>query len=1279
MVTVSEPRIGASHLLHSWENFPSRAAFGVVGALVLVASYVGVNALHPLGPGVVLKGIVTGGLNSMVAMGLVLIYRSARIINFSQQVIGGVAATLAVLLVSAQGYPYLVAMAIGVAVAIFIGWFAELTIIQRFATAPRLVLTAVTIGIYQLLGAAELGLPKLFTTSSNTSGIHAPFTLTFHLRPFTFTGDDVVALVVVPIVLIALYLFFARTDYGVAIRGAADFPERTRLLGIPVRHLSRITWMVAAGLSGIGVILAAPKGIGGLTLGNVSTPATLLLPLAAAVLAGMDSFPMAVAWSVVLGVVNQAVFSIWQRASYEDVAQFIVIIIGLLVIRSRTTGVDEQGSGEFISVREIAGLPAHLAKLRGVQVAKGTWYTALLLGAVLIPLTFVQSKQLLAANVAIYAVIGISIVVLTGWAGQISLGQFAFVGVGAATSGALLVHQHVGFLVATLAAAAIGAVAAAVIGLPALRVPGLYLAVATLAFAVPVSSYLLSSSTFNSEDPAFVARPFLIGHVDLASQATFYEVCLAFLVVTAVVTRILRKGRIGRSAIAVRENPKTASAYGISPLRNKLVVFVISGAIAGVAGSLYEVGMGGIRSGGISADLSITVFVMVVIGGLGSITGAVLGAVYVQAAQYFLPESLQFVAMGAGLIILLMVFPDGLGGLVFRLRDMALTGIEVRQARRITAGIRGPGSDGDVAADGALAQDGVDPTVHAAALRIKAIERREDEHPLVFPGGPAPDAGPPDNKRAIIELNSVDAGYSRHAKVLQDVDIGIAQGEIVALLGTNGAGKTTVLRAVAGFLPPTKGTICFIDRDVEDLGVRDRVQAGLVTLLGGRGAFHSLTVKENLRLATWMARRHHKDPVFATAATERVLTLFPVLGERLEQLAGSLSVGEQQMLVLAQALLCRPKLLMIDELSLGLAPSVVVQMLDVIRALAASGVTVVIVEQSVNVATSISGRAIFMERGRVRFSGPTPDLSQQPHLLRSVFVHAAQRAERRTPGTTSVASAADQVAPAFAVTDVSKRFGKLAALRNLSLQIGGGEILGIIGANGAGKTTLFDVCSGFVAPDRGTVAMHGHDITGLSPARRADRGLGRVFQNGRLFPSLTVIEALTTSLEQSARVRDPRPMETGRTSPPTSQKELLSRVEEVIVEMGLERFRNTLIFELSSGTRRVVELACAVAHRPKVLLLDEPTAGISQYEGEALGELLLGIRDQTGATFVIIEHDVPLVSSIADRLVCIHLGEVISEGSTTEVLNDSAVVTAYMGTDEAVARLTGGVHPTPSS
>ena len=213
--------------------------------------------------------------------------------------------------------------------------------------------------------------------------------------------------------------------------------------------------------------------------------------------------------------------------------------------------------------------------------------------------------------------------------------------------------------------------------------------------------------------------------------------------------------------------------------------------------------------------------------------------------------------------------------------------------------------------------------------------------------------------------------------------------------------------------------------------------------------------------------------MFADAATERVLTLFPVLRERLDQRAGLLSGGEQQMLALAQALLCRPKLLMIDELSLGLAPSVVAQLLEVIRALAASGVTVVIVEQSVNVATAISSRAIFMERGRVRFSGPTPDLSQQPKLLRSVFMHAARRAKTRTEAVPEALPSGAPGAAAFEISNVSKHFGGLAALQNVNLQVAPGEIVGIIGSNGAGKTTLFDVCSGFTVPTRDTCGCTG--------------------------------------------------------------------------------------------------------------------------------------------------------------------------------------------------------------
>ena len=1258
-----------------------------VGVVAVLALYFGVNAYHPLGPGVILQGVVVGGLNSLVAMGLVLIYRSARIINFSQQIIGALAATTAVLLVSSVGLSYWFAVPIGLAVAVLTGWLVEFAIIQRFVTAPRLILTVATIGIYQLIGAAALGLPNLFTLGANApTTLTTPFTFKFNLSSFTFYGDDLVALVVILVVLAALYWFFVRTDYGVAIRGAADSPERAVLLGIPVRNLSRITWMVAAGLSGIGAILSAPKTIGGFSIGQVSTPAALLLPLAAAVLAGMDSFPLTVAWSVVLGVVNEVVYSVRLQSAYVDVAQFLVIIIGVLLVRSRRDP-GEGTTGEFVAIREVAAIPHHLAKLKEVKIARGVVAAVLVVVVVLVPLLFSDSKQLLSANVAIYALIGVSIVVLTGWAGQISLGQFAFVGVGSATAGALIVHLHASFLVATVAAAGVGAAVAVIIGIPALRIPGLYLAVTTLAFAVPVSSYLLSSTFFPTINPSFVPRPVLFGRFNMASQATFYEVCLAFLLVTVVIVHNLRKGRTGRNIVAVRDNPKAAAAYGISPLRTKLLAFIISGAIAGVAGSLYVVGLQGLPSGGLPADLSITVFVMVVIGGLGSITGAVLGAVYVQSVQYFLPVEWQLLATGAGLLVLLLFFPEGLGGLLFRARDWGLRLLEQRHLR-LAAAAPVPT---DVALSGPTAPTAGRPqsAAHSAALRIGALQQQELDGVATVSGGAAPDAGPPGRQASLVAMRSLDAGYTSRSTVLHDVEIGIGQSEVVALLGTNGAGKTTVLRSVAGLLQPSKGGVSFVGADIDGLTPGQRVQAGVVTVLGGRGVFPSLTVQENLRLAAWTALRHHKDPQFADAATERVLDLFPVLRERLEQRAGLLSGGEQQMLALAQALLCRPKLLMIDELSLGLAPNVVAQLLEVIRALAASGVTVVIVEQSVNVATAISSRAIFMERGRVRFSGPTPDLSQQPKLLRSVFMHAARRAKRRTaeaaPSAFAGPSANAVGPPAFEVVSVSKHFGGLSALQQVSFQVAPGEIVGIIGSNGAGKTTLFDVCSGFTSPDQGLVRMAGRNITDLSPARRAEQGLGRVFQDARLFPSLTVTDALATALEQSIPVHDTLAEVIGLPAVVASDEAVADRVDELLEEMGLTAFRDRFVSELSTGTRRVLELACAVAHKPSVLLLDEPTAGIAQRESEALGELLLGLRNETGAAFVVIEHDVPLVSSIADRLLCMHVGAVISEGATDEVLTDPAVVAAYLGTDSASNRRSGPMAggapggPTPSS
>ena len=1339
-----------------------RLATAVGGVLLAVVGYVAANSALPnhLPQGILLKGAVLGGLQALVAMGLVLLYRSSRIINFAQAAIGTVAASVAIVLRAGWGVPYALAVPAGLASAVALGWAIDQTVARRFAQAPRLVFTVATIGLQQLLAAANLELPRQFHHLSSTTTFTTPFSFHFHLYPLVFTGDSLVALAVVPVALVLLFWFFQRTDTGVAIRAAADSFERALLLGIPVRNLSMVTWMVAAGLSGVGAILSAP--ITGQNIGQLVGPSVLLIPLAAAVLARMESLPMTVVWSIVLVEVQEAVAWNFGKAPYTDVAAFVLVLVGLLLQRHREMRVEGTELGGFTAFREVAPIPLALAQLREVKAAKLVGAAVVLAVAAVVPLQLSAPELPYFVQFVVYGVLCVSLVVLTGWAGQISLGQFAFAGVGAAVTGALMVHLHVDLLLCMAASALAGAAVACVIGVPALRIPGLYLAVTTMAFADAMATYFLSPTYFPWLDPTSVNLPVLFKRFDLSSPYTLYEFSLLVLVGCMLMARNLRRTRTGRVVVAVRENGRGASAYGISPLAAKLTAFAFSGAVAGVGGALYVLFSRGIDPAGFTPDLSFTVFIAAVIGGLGSLTGAVVGAGYV-AAAIRLPDVWGLFAMGTGLMILLMVFPEGLGGLVFKARDALLLalarrkGIEdlaaaseqVRERQRPQVGQLSRAEAKRAMA--VIGSGGVNAAAHTAALRLGALEDLEVRGRSGGFEGAAPDAGPPAGRPSLVAVRDVDAAYGP-AQVLFDVSFGVAQGEVVALLGTNGAGKSTTLRTVAGLLEPVEGRVRFVGEDITEWTPAERVKAGLVTVLGGRGIFPSLSVAENLRMGAWTARRYHRDPAFVAAATERVLEIFPRLRERMHQRAGLLSGGEQQMLALAQALLCKPKLLLIDELSLGLAPSVVGDLLEVVRALAQSGVTVVVVEQSVNVATAISTRAVFIERGRIRFSGPTPDLSQQPKLLRSVFLHAANRAKRRrgagepapagatgpeplldggvpasrggddairlgdrsamagngagrpaapsaTPGTdghgatvaagtvptaTVVPAPAgvafdpmslSQPTPAFAVVGASKAYGGVAALTDVNLHVMPGEILGIIGSNGAGKTTLFDVCSGFARPDTGRIVLFGEDITNLTPAQRAARGIGRVFQDARLFPSMTVSEVLTTALEQHVPVRDPVAGALSLAAVAESEAAIAVRVEELIVEFGLERFRDRFVSELSTGTRRVLELACAVAHQPRVLLLDEPSAGIAQRESEALGELLLGLREQTGAAFVVIEHDVPLVSSVADRLACMHVGEVIAEGDTASVLNDPAVVAAYLGADEVALHRTHGPAP----
>jgi branched-chain amino acid transport system ATP-binding protein len=261
------------------------------------------------------------------------------------------------------------------------------------------------------------------------------------------------------------------------------------------------------------------------------------------------------------------------------------------------------------------------------------------------------------------------------------------------------------------------------------------------------------------------------------------------------------------------------------------------------------------------------------------------------------------------------------------------------------------------------------------------------------------------------------------------------------------------------------------------------------------------------------------------------------------------------------------------------------------------------------------------------------------------------------------------------LTGVSKRFGGLAALTDVSLTANGGEIVGIIGPNGAGKTTLFDTISGFTAVDEGMIILgegtSARDITRLSPASRAHLGLGRSFQDGRLFPSLTVAETVAISFERHLEVRDPIGAALHLPFIADAEADTNAKVEALLELLGITDFRDKLGRELSTGSRRIVDLACVLAHNPSVLLLDEPSSGIAQREAEALGALLLRIREQTGATLLVIEHDVPLLLSISDRLIAFDLGEIVCTGPPDEVVRDPVVVTSYLGTTEAAIARSG--------
>ncbi len=509
----------------------------------------------------------------------------------------------------------------------------------------------------------------------------------------------------------------------------------------------------------------------------------------------------------------------------------------------------------------------------------------------------------------------------------------------------------------------------------------------------------------------------------------------------------------------------------------------------------------------------------------------------------------------------------------------------------------------------------------------------------------------------LLITRELDVAYD-NVQVLFGVDFEVTDGEIVALLGTNGAGKSTLLKAISGLLPATGGTVLFDGRVITNADPVQVAHLGIAQIPGGRAVFPTLTVEENIRVAGWMFRG---DEDHLKQATERILEHFPVLRERWHTAAGDMSGGEQQMLSLAQAFIAQPKLLLIDELTLGLSPTIVAKLLDIVRAIHDQGTTIVLVEQSVNIALKLAQRAVFMEKGEVRFSGPTRDLLDRPDVLRSVFLEGAASKGAHAHSATHHSTRSESKEIVLKAEGITKTFGGITAVSNVDLQLHEGEILGIIGPNGAGKTTFFDLLTGFQGVDEGKVWLHGDDVTSLPANLRTKRGLGRSFQDARLWSSLTVFETICVAFERTIGDRNPMRAMLHLPIVKEAEADVRRRTEELIELLGLQAFRDKFVSELSTGSRRIVEIAAILAHRPSVLLLDEPSSGIAQKETEALGPLLRRVREYMDGSLVVVEHNVPLINTLADRIVAMDLGTVIADGPPREVLTDVKVVESYLG------------------
>jgi branched-chain amino acid transport system permease protein len=660
--------------------------------------------------GLLIHGLTLGMLSALVAVGMALVYRANRIVNFAAGDLGLVPTALAVDLIMFSSLNYWLALSLGLAAAVVVGGVVELAVVRRFFRAPRLILTVATIGLAQLLAFASLMLPRLWGEQGLNSRIDAPLSWRHEVAPFTFDGDYPVAWVLAPLAILLVGLFLRFTDVGVAVRAAADRADRASLLGIPVGRLHTCVWAIAAVLSFIALYLQA--GLVGLPLGSPMGLTVLLSALAALMMGRLTNLPAIVASALALGLLEAHVrwndelavgpFHLDLGSDFVVAPVLaVVILVTLVVRRPGMSRLDTDHTSSWQASGLLRPIPRELARLPEVRWPR--WVLVPLAGVVLwqLPSVLGPGSTLKAAAVLIFAIVILSITLLTGWAGQVSLGQMGFVAVGAAFGAKATEEWGLDVALALPLVGLIGAAVAVVVGLPALRLRGLYLAVTSLAFALATTRYVLNPQFFDwVPNERLDPDPFL-GRWGYDTPEGIYKLALGTFAVLVVAVSGIRRSRTGRVLLALRENERAVAAYGVSVVRAKLTAFALSGFLAAVAGVLLVHLQGNFTLGLFPEQDNLVVFTAAVVGGLGSVLGAVLGSLFLKGGGWFLPQEWQLFTTAIGVLAVLLVLPGGVGGALFRGRDLYLRWV-ARRRSLIVPSLLADVAEPDIGAGGAF-------------------------------------------------------------------------------------------------------------------------------------------------------------------------------------------------------------------------------------------------------------------------------------------------------------------------------------------------------------------------------------------------------------------------------------------------------------------------------------------------------------------------------------------------------------------------------------------------